>query len=333
LTEDTLVAFANSLDWSEGVTKHQQTYQTFLRAASLGVKPFRAVEIVLGKVLEANGQVDSLGIPRQCRRAYEFVTGKSTATLPENAIPLVDGSYSKPKPMKFSFDKLKQRTASFEGEISREWLLERSPKRPRSAHEFLSDLCPAGECVAVLTKFGQREPALIWNHDLSDFGQLASEEGVFFLPNPVTGSRHLVERLESETNPTGETWRSAEAVTDWRYMLLESDLDENEYQGVGVEWLKLLALLKAPIVSIVGSGGKSVHALVRVDAASKDDWDQKIRPLKEPLRELGADVGALSAVRLSRLPFCYRNGILQDLYYCDPKATSVPIAQNGGLFK
>jgi hypothetical protein len=116
-------------------------------------------------------------------------------------------------------------------------------------------------------------------------------------------------------------------------MLLESDLSEIEHPGVGKEWLKFLALLKAPVVSIVSSGGKSIHALVRIDATSMDDWNKKVRKYKEPFRELGADVSALTAVRLTRLPFCYRNGTLQELYYCDPDANRVSIAQKGDLVK
>jgi hypothetical protein len=201
MNEEAILNYANSLNWSEGVTKHQQTHKAFLRAACLGVKPSHAVEIVLNKVLEENGQLDPGGIIRQCGRAYEYVTGKSSATLPDNVLPQCDGSYAKPKPREFSFDRLKEMTASFEGEISREWFLERSPKRPGTAHEFLSELYPVEERVAILTKFRQRKPDLIWNHDLPDFGQLASDEGVFFLPNPITGNRHLVSRLKSETNP------------------------------------------------------------------------------------------------------------------------------------
>ncbi len=333
MNEEVILKYANSLNWSEGVTKHQQTYKAFLRAAGLGVKPSHAVEIVLDKVLEANGQLDPGVISRQCRRAYEYVTGKTSAKLPDNVLPREDGSYAKSESREFSFDRLKEMTASFEGEISRQWFLDRSPKRPRTAHEFLSELYPVEECVAILTKFRQRKPDLIWNHDLPDFGQLASDEGVFFLPNPITGNRHLVSRLKSETNPEGESWRCEEAVTAWRYMLLESDLDENEYPGVGVGWLRFLALLQAPIVSIVGSGGKSIHALVKVDAVSKAGWDGTVRPFKEPLRELGADPGALSAVRLTRLPHSFRNGNTQDLYYCNSNATSTPIAEEGGWLK
>ena len=330
---DTLMAYANSLNWREGVTKHEQTHRVLLRAASLEVKPSQAVEIVLQKVMEAKGQVDSAGISRQCKRAYEYITGKSSATLSDNAIRQCDGSYTKPKLKEFSFEKLKQMTASFKGDISKEWFLERSPKRPRDAHEFLRKLYPLGESVALFSKLKQRKPEIIWNHDLPDFGQLVSEEGVFFLSNPVTGRRHLVESLKSEVNPTGETWWSNCAVTAWRYMLLESDLSEIEHPGVGKEWLKFLALLKAPVVSIVSSGGKSIHALVRIDATSMEDWNKKVRKYKEPFRELGADVNALTAVRLTRLPFCYRNGTLQELYYCDPDADSVSIAQKGGLVK
>jgi hypothetical protein len=118
-----------------------------------------------------------------------------------------------------------------------------------------------------------------------------------------------------------------EAVTAFRYLLLESDHLESEYSGFPDAWLKFLALLPAPIVSIIGSGGKSVHALVRVDAKSKDDWDRLVALLKNALVELGADRGAMTAVRLSRLPFGIRGSRVQELYYCNPFADETPINQ------
>jgi hypothetical protein len=321
-----LLGYINSLDWSVGKTKHEQTHLALLRAAGLGLLPSEACRVVAEKVVGTGGRLDPRGIVRQCERAYAYVTEEAVAKLPSDMISMSNGTYAKASRREFSFDRLKEMTASFEGEISREWFLERSPKRPGTAHEFLSELYPVEERVAILTKFRQRKPDLIWNHDLPDFGQLASDEGVFFLPNPITGNRHLVSRLKSETNPEGESWRCEEAVASWRFMLLESDLEEADFPGVTKAWLRLLALLPAPIVSIVGSGKKSCHALVRTDAVSKENWDAKVQPLKESLRELGADVGALSAVRLSRLPFGIRNGRMQECHYCDPDATSIPIA-------
>jgi hypothetical protein len=43
-----------------------------------------------------------------------------------------------------------------------------------------------------------------------------------------------------------------------------------------------------------------------VDAESKADWDAKAQELKPLLTVLGADPGAITAVRLTRLPGCYR---------------------------
>jgi hypothetical protein len=60
------------------------------------------------------------------------------------------------------------------------------------------------------------------------------------------------------------------------------------------------------IAAIYTSGGNSIHALVRVDAKSKVDWDAKAARLKPVMTVLGADPKNITAVRLTRLPFCHR---------------------------
>ena len=67
--------------------------------------------------------------------------------------------------------------------------------------------------------------------------------------------------------------------------------------------------------------------LVRLDAASKADWDRLMAPLKPVLITLGADRGALSAVRLSRLPQAMRGERCQRLLYLNPRPTGQPIFQ------
>jgi hypothetical protein len=54
-----------------------------------------------------------------------------------------------------------------------------------------------------------------------------------------------------------------------------------------------------------------------VDAASKGDWDRLVGPLKASLRHVGADPGAMTGVRLSRLPGQWRaeKGMWQRLLY------------------
>ena len=85
------------------------------------------------------------------------------------------------------------------------------------------------------------------------------------------------------------------------------------------EWLRLLVQLPLQIVAIYTSGGRSVHALVRVDAASKAEWDTQRDMLVQLLAPLGADPAAMTAVRLTRLPGCLRGESLQELWYLDPR--------------
>ncbi len=75
-----------------------------------------------------------------------------------------------------------------------------------------------------------------------------------------------LERLIKDSNPDGETYRAEENITNFRYLLLESDVAPADL------WLRALVHLPLPIVSIVSSGGRSFHALVRVAANSSEDW-------------------------------------------------------------
>ena len=79
------------------------------------------------------------------------------------------------------------------------------------------------------------------------------------------------------------------------------------------------------IACICESGGRSIHALVRVDAASKADWDKRVGEIKPILIVLGADGRALSAVRLSRLPQAERGKRVQRLLYLNAQPDGVPI--------
>jgi hypothetical protein len=103
-------------------------------------------------------------------------------------------------------------------------------------------------------------------------------------------------------------------VTDWLYLLLESDSIPK------LDWLKILVQIPVPIVSITDSGGDSLHALVLVKAASKDAWDDFKNELKSWMIPLGACPGSFSAVRLSRLPNCWRGSRFQELLWLDPQA-------------
>ena len=156
----------------------------------------------------------------------------------------------------------------------------------------------SGERVLVFSKM-ESQGQFIWLADAGDVIKNsdlpAGSDGVWFLPQPVTGEYHANPRMDGKNSR-----RSLEAVTAWRYAVLESDKANSD------DWLRCLVQLPLRIASICESGSRSIHALVRIDADSKPDWDEKIGLIKPTLVTLGADPGALTAVRLTRLPQAMR---------------------------
>jgi hypothetical protein len=131
--------------------------------------------------------------------------------------------------------------------------------------------------------------------------------GCWYLCNPVDGKWHH--------NPRQDTMscRSEESLTAFRYAVLESD------QAPADQWLAFIAQLPVRVSAIYTSGSRSIHCLVRLDAANKAEFDATVAPLKRPLKVLGADPACLSAVRLTRLPGCWRpekNGFQRLLFLC-----------------
>lgn len=214
--------------------------------------------------------------------------------------------------------------------VDDEWLRRRSPVEVisnlesrisnegcRSAKEFFAHLYAPGERVLVFTQqwsqgdfiveVGSKKEELRSYRLSAERGTKArrselptgGKEGVWFLTNPVTGGWDI--------NPHGKdgpTWsrRFHKVVTAWRYYVLESDVLPAEL------WRKVVVSLPLPIAAIYTSGSRSIHALVREQVDSKAQWDAVRDALRQIVCPLGADAGALSAVRLSRLPFCERAG-------------------------
>ena len=138
-----------------------------------------------------------------------------------------------------------------------------------------------------------------------------SLKGVWFLTNPVSCEWKINPRAKNRENESEPKWsrRSAESITSWRFFVLESD------DLPAALWLQVLVNLQLPICAIYTSGGRSIHALVCVEVSSKAEWDATRNVLRKLVCPLGADPGAMSAVRLSRLPGCLRGKNMQRLWY------------------
>ena len=122
------------------------------------------------------------------------------------------------------------------------------------------------------------------------FGSFKDEAGGWIRINPTTGP--------SDKN-----------VTRFAYSLAESDDLSIEDQK------KLFINFKLPIATLVESGGKSVHALVKIDAKDETEYKQRVAFLYDWLakHKFVVDENNKNPARLSRLPGVMRNGKLQKL--------------------
>jgi hypothetical protein len=253
----------------------------------------------------------------------------------EDQVELAYGSpvngRSKPKAPEPRYDpqKLERIANRIDVAVTPEWLEDRSRLTcwNRTPAGFLHALYEPGEKIVVFDVF-KSQGCDVWEHP-GETGNLTSLNhlqkdcfGAWFLAAPVTGEWIELDRLKSEHNPTGRTRRAEENVTAFRYAVIESDKAPKDL------WLRALVQLPLPIASITDSGDCSIHALIRVDASDKDEWDRIVRKELAPLIvPIGADIGAMTAIRLTRLPNCIRGqtGRLQQLLYLDPDPDSEPI--------
>ena len=140
-----------------------------------------------------------------------------------------------------------------------------------------------GELLRDLERYGSIERAL---------GAYDPEAGAWVRFNPLNG----------------QGVRNSD-VADFRYALVESDSLPKDRQ------LALVRALELPCAAVVDSGGKSVHAIVRVDARDYAEYRQRVDQLYEVCRRNGLepDPQNKNPSRLSRMPGAVRGGSQQRL--------------------
>lgn len=137
----------------------------------------------------------------------------------------------------------------------------------------------AGELIAGLNKHGDDIGAVI--------GDYNPEAGAWIRFNPLDGKG-----VKNEN------------VTDFRYALVESDCMALEEQNA------LIRELELPVAVLVYSGGKSLHAIVKIDAANYDEYRKRVDYLYGVCRKNGLEIDRQNRnpSRLSRMPGVIRNG-------------------------
>ena len=99
-------------------------------------------------------------------------------------------------------------------------------------------------------------------------------------------------------NPLDGKGVKNENVTDFRYALVESDTMALEEQNAVIRELEL------PVAILVYSGGKSLHAIVKIDAPNYEEYRKRVDYLYSVCRKNGLEIDKQNRnpSRLSRLP-------------------------------
>lgn len=98
-------------------------------------------------------------------------------------------------------------------------------------------------------------------------------------------------------------------VTEYRYALIESDKTSISQQNAIIRELEL------PVACLVHSGGKSVHAIVKIEARDYQEYQKRVDYLYKICAKngLAVDTQNKNPSRLSRMPGIMRNGKKQFL--------------------
>ncbi len=110
-------------------------------------------------------------------------------------------------------------------------------------------------------------------------------------------------------NPVDGKGIKNENITAFRFALVESDTLPIEEQDA------LYRKYELPIAALVNSGGKSLHAIVKVDAKNQDEYRERVNVLYDFLEKRGMEIDKQNRnpSRLSRMPGVTRNGHEQTL--------------------
>lgn len=110
-------------------------------------------------------------------------------------------------------------------------------------------------------------------------------------------------------NPVDGNGVTNENVTDFRYALVESDSMSIDEQNAVIRELEL------PVACLVHSGGKSLHAIVKIEAADYKEYRKRVDYLYNVCKKNGLEIDTQNRnpSRLSRMPGVIRNGKKQFL--------------------
>lgn len=169
--------------------------------------------------------------------------------------------------------------------------------------QYLETLFEPGENVGFVTKSWQNEKGKYVPQNKGNWDRTAGQ-----LIEALSKCNGDIGSVIGDYDPEGGAWIRFnpldgngvrnENVSDFRYALVESDGMEIEKQNAIIRELEL------PIACLVHSGGKSLHAIVKIDAADYSEYRKRVDYLYDVCQKNGikVDTQNRNPSRLSRIP-------------------------------
>lgn len=177
---------------------------------------------------------------------------------------------------------------------------------------YLEILFEAGENVGYVTECWEKDGKYLpnkgaWDRTAGQLIEALSKCGGDL--GSVLGDYKEAAGAWIRFNPLDGKGCKNENVTDFRYALVESDAMEIDRQNAIIRELEL------PVACLVHSGKKSLHAIVRIDAGTYEEYRKRVNYLYEICKKNGLKIDSQNRnpSRLSRMPGILRNGKKQFL--------------------
>lgn len=202
--------------------------------------------------------------------------------------------------------------------VDRNWIEDREVGEPEDWHParqliaYLEALFDADDNVGYVTRSYEKDGRYLpdrgcWDRTAGKLIQELSRCGEDV--GKVLGDYNPAVGAWIRFNPLDGRGVKNENVTDFRYALVESDTLPIEKQNAIIRELEL------PVAALVHSGGKSLHAIVRVEAGSYEEYRRRVDYLYAVCQKNGLEIDRQNRnpSRLSRMPGVTRKGRKQFL--------------------
>lgn len=255
----------------------------------------------------------------ECERKWQTFRGNSS---PVTAGTIVQMAMERGWRPKFEGHELDWNDAIGEKDdlviIDKNWIEEKEIKEPKSWN-------PEEQLITYIeTLFGTDDYVGYVTHTWEKDGKLLPDRGLC-----DRTARQLIQKLSKcggdigsvvgDYNPKAGAWIrfnpldgkgcKNENVVEFRYALVESDTMEIGKQNAIIRELEL------PVACLVHSGGKSLHAIVKIEASDYKEYRERVDYLYKVCEKNGlkVDIQNRNPSRLSRMPGVIRNGRKQFL--------------------